>query len=214
MTNIKDMKFKVCGLKNEKNILQVLGCEPDYIGFIFYVKSPRYIGKELSVEFTQSITTAKKVGVFVNENEVTILDIASRYGLDFVQLHGNEMPELCNEIKKSVPVIKAFQIDNDFDFSLLNQYENSCDYFLFDSKSKQFGGSGEVFNWKKIDEYNLQKPFFLSGGIDLENIDEVLNLKSQYSNLMSIDVNSRFEIEPGIKDIEKIKLVSNKIENV
>ncbi len=207
------MKLKVCGLKNEENILQVLGCNPDYIGFIFYTKSPRYAGKELSIEFSQRITTAKKVGVFVNENEVTILDIASRYGLDFVQLHGDESAEFCNEIKKFVPVIKAFQVDDDFDFSLLNQYVNACDYFLFDSKSKQFGGSGETFNWKKLDEYNLQKPFFLSGGIDLENIDEVLHLKSQYSNLVSIDINSRFETEPGIKDIEKIKLVSNKIKN-
>ena len=190
-----------------------MGCNPDYIGFIFYTKSPRYAGKELSIEFSQRITTAKKVGVFVNENEVTILDIASRYGLDFVQLHGDESAEFCNEIKKFVPVIKAFQVDDDFDFSLLNQYVNACDYFLFDSKSKQFGGSGETFNWKKLDEYNLQKPFFLSGGIDLENIDEVLHLKSQYSNLVSIDINSRFETEPGIKDIEKIKLVSNKIKN-
>ena len=207
------MKLKVCGLKNEENILQMLGCNPDYIGFIFYAKSPRYVGKELSVEFTQSIKTTKKVGVFVNENEVTILDIASRYGLDFVQLHGNETAEFCNEIRESVPVIKAFQIDEDFNFSMLEEYESACDYFLFDSKSQQFGGSGNVFNWKKLDEYNLQKPFFLSGGIDLENIDEVLHLKSQYSNLIAIDVNSRFETESGIKDIEKIKLVSNKIKN-
>ncbi len=156
------MKLKVCGLRNEENILQVLGCNPDYIGFIFYAKSPRYAGKELSIDFSQSIATSKKVGVFVNENEVTILDIASRYVLDFVQLHGNETADFCKEIKKSVPVIKAFQIDDDFDFSMLKEYENACDYFLFDSKSRQFGGSGEVFNWKILDEYNLQKPFFLS----------------------------------------------------
>jgi phosphoribosylanthranilate isomerase len=207
------MKLKVCGLRNEENILQVLGCEPTCIGFIFYAKSPRYVGKELSAEFTQSIKTAKKVGVFVNENEVTILDIASRYGLDFVQLHGNETADFCNEIKKYIPVIKAFQIDEWFDFSLLKEYENACDYFLFDSKSKQFGGSGEVFNWKKLCEYNFQKLFFLSGGINLESIDEVLNLKYQYPNLIAIDINSCFEIEPGIKNIEKIKVLSNKIKN-
>jgi len=207
------MKFKVCGLKNEENILQVLGCKPNYIGFIFYAKSTRYVGNELAVEFAQSITTAKKVGVFVNENEVTILDIASRYELDLVQLHGTETADFCYKIKKFIPVIKAFQIDDDFDFSLLNHYENACDYFLFDSKSKQFGGSGEVFNWKKLEEYKLQKPFFLSGGIDLENINEILNLKNKYPNLMVIDINSCFETEPGIKNIEKIKIVSNKIKN-
>jgi phosphoribosylanthranilate isomerase len=205
------MKFKVCGLKNEENILQVLESKPDYIGFIFYEKSPRYVGNELTVEFAQSITTAKKVGVFVNESEVTILDIASRYGLDYVQLHGNETAVFCNEIQKSIPVIKAFQVDDDFDFSILNEYKNGCTYFLFDSKSKHFGGSGETFNWKKLEQYKLKKPFFLSGGIDLENIDEVLKLK--FSNLIAIDVNSCFETEAGIKDIEKVKTLSNKIKN-
>ncbi|MEO8760590.1 MAG: phosphoribosylanthranilate isomerase [Bacteroidia bacterium] len=205
------MKFKVCGLKNEENILQVLASKPDYIGFIFYEKSPRYIGNELTVEFAQSICSAKKVGVFVNENEVTILDIASRYGLDYVQLHGNETAAFCTEIQKSIPVIKAFQVDDNFDFSILNEYENGCACFLFDSKCKQFGGSGETFNWKKLEQYKLQKPFFLSGGIDLENIDEVLKLR--FSNLIAIDVNSRFETEAGIKDIEKVKILSNKIKD-
>ncbi len=207
------MKFKVCGLKNEENILQVLESKPDYVGFIFYSKSPRYVGNELSVEFAQSISSTKKVGVFVNENEVTILDIASRYGLDYVQLHGNETAAFCIEIQKYIQVIKAFQVDDDFDFSILNQYENGCTYFLFDSKSKQFGGSGEIFDWKKLKQYKLQKPFFLSGGVYLENIDEVLKLKSKFSNLIAVDVNSRFETEAGIKDIEKVKILSNKIKN-
>jgi phosphoribosylanthranilate isomerase len=207
------MKFKVCGLRNEENILQVLACKPDFLGFIFYAESPRYVGTELSVEFAQSITGTKKVGVFVNESEVSILDIASRYGLDLIQLHGNETAEFCTRIKKYIPVIKAFQIDDDFDFSLLNEYENSCDYFLFDTKSEQFGGSGRAFNRKRLEAYTLQKAFFISGGIDLGSVSEILRLKSQYSHLISIDVNSCFEIEPGIKDINRIKQLEYIIAN-
>ncbi|HTA63400.1 MAG TPA: phosphoribosylanthranilate isomerase [Bacteroidia bacterium] len=205
------MKLKVCGLKNRENIIEILEYKPDFIGFVFYDKSPRYVGAELESSFVQNISTSKKVGVFVNESEIKMLDMASRYGLDYLQLHGNETAEFCKQIQKSIPVIKAFQIDDDFDFSTLNEYEDACTYFLFDSKSKQFGGSGETFNWKKLKEYKLEKPFFLSGGIDLENIEQILLFKSRLPTLYTVDVNSRFETEPGIKNISKIKLLSNKI---
>jgi|ERR1700757_3566197 len=205
------MKLKVCGLKNRGNIIEVLEYKPDFIGFIFYDKSLRYVGAELESSFVQDISTSKKVGVFVNESEIKMLDIASRYGLDYIQLHGNETAEFCRQIQKSIPVIKAFQINDDFDFSVLKEYEDACTYFLFDSKSKQYGGSGETFNWEKLNEYTLQKPFFLSGGIGLENIEQVLLLKSEFPNLYAVDVNSRFEIESGVKDVSKIKLLSNKI---
>ncbi|MFI5141494.1 MAG: phosphoribosylanthranilate isomerase [Bacteroidia bacterium] len=205
------MKLKVCGLKSRENIIEVVACKTNFIGFIFYEKSPRYIGEELEPSFIQRISTSKKVGVFVNESEIKMLDIASRYGLDYLQLHGNETAEFCKQIQKSIPVIKAFQIDDDFDFSVLKEYEGTCTYFLFDSKGKQYGGSGETFNWKKLKEYKLQKPFFLSGGVDLDNIEQVLLLNSEFPNLYAVDVNSRFETEPGIKDVSKIKLLSNKI---
>ena len=205
------MKLKVCGLKNRENILDVLATKPNFIGLIFYDKSPRYVGDKLEANFVQSISTSKKVGVFVNESEIKMLDIASRYGLDFLQLHGTETVKFCKQIQESIPVIKAFQIDDDFDFSTVKEYENACTYFLFDSKSKQYGGSGQIFNWEKLTEYKLQKPFFLSGGIDLENIEQVLLLKSKLPNLYAVDVNSRFEKAPGIKDVSKIKLISNKI---
>jgi phosphoribosylanthranilate isomerase len=205
------MKLKVCGLKNRENIIEVLEYKPDFIGFIFYESSPRYFGEELESSFIQNISISKKVGVFVNESEIKMLDIASRYGLDYLQLHGNETAEFCKQIQKSIPVIKAFQINDDFDFSALTEYEDACTYFLFDSKSKQFGGSGETFNWEKLNEYKSQKHFFLSGGVDLENIEQVLLLKSKFPNLYAVDVNSRFETEPGIKDLTKIKLLSNKI---
>src|SRR6185437_14004070 len=205
------MKLKVCGLKSRGNITEVLEYKPDFIGFIFYDSSPRYFGEEIESSFIQNISISKKVGVFVNESEIKMLDIASRYRLDYLQLHGNETAEFCKQIQKSIPVIKAFQIDNDFDFSILKEYEDACTYFLFDSKSKQYGGSGETFNWEKLNEYKLQKPFFLSGGIDLNNVEQVMLLKSEFPNLYTVDVNSKFETEPGIKDVVKIKLLSNKI---
>lgn len=205
------MKLKVCGLKNRENIIEVLEYKPDFIGLIFYDKSPRYIGEELELNFIQNISKSKKVGAFVNESEIKMLDIASRYGLDYLQLHGTETAEFCKQVQKSIPVIKAFQINDDFDFSVLKEYEDACTYFLFDSKNKQYGGSGETFNWEKLNEYKLQKPFFLSGGIDLDNIEQALLLKSEFPNLYAVDVNSKFETEPGIKDVSKIKLLSNKI---
>lgn len=203
------MKLKVCGLKDRENIMHVLEHKPDYIGFIFYEKSPRYAGKELNADFAQSISSVKKVGVFVNESEINILDKVSRLGLDYVQLHSNETPEFCKQIQQYVPVIKAFGIGENFDFSSLKDYKDVCSYFLFDSSSKEYGGSGKVFDWNKIKEYALQKPFFLSGGIDLQSIDEIQNLT--IPQLMGVDVNSCFEIEPGMKDISKIKELTTKI---
>lgn len=205
------MKLKVCGLKDRENILQVLAYKPDYIGFIFYKKSPRYAAKELSAEFAQSISSVKKVGVFVNESEMNILDHVTRFGLDYIQLHGNESPEFCKQVQKYVPVIKAFGVGEGFYFSSLDAYKDVCNYFLFDSSSKEYGGSGRAFNWNKLKEYTLQKPFFLSGGIYLSNMEEISNLKPQASNLFAVDVNSCFEITPGIKDISKIKELTTKI---
>jgi phosphoribosylanthranilate isomerase len=204
------MKLKVCGLNNRENILQVLECKPDYIGFIFYDKSPRFIG-ELSVDFVRSISLTKKVGVFVNENVGRILDCISRYELDYIQLHGDESPEFCGKINKIVPVIKAFQVDDAFDFSSLKSYEQVCEFFLFDSKSKNYGGSGKSFNHGKLDEYNLNKPVFLSGGLNLNITEDVLYLKSLYPNVVALDVNSKFEISPGVKDEKKIKILIEKL---
>jgi phosphoribosylanthranilate isomerase len=194
------MKLKVCGLNNRENILEVLECKPDYIGFIFYEKSPRFVG-ELNANSVKWISSAKKVGVFVNESENIILDCVSAFGLDHIQLHGNESPEFCASLGKQISIIKAFQINDDFDFTILNSYQDVCDYFLFDSKSEQFGGSGKTFNHDKLAEYKLEKPYFLSGGLSLENIKEV---KEAYC----LDVNSQFEISTGIKDINKLNRIN------
>jgi len=204
------MKLKVCGLKDPENILKVLECKPDYIGFIFYKKSPRYIG-ELAPSFVHGITSVKKVGVFVNETEMQILDCVSRYGLDHVQLHGDESSEFCSRIKRSVPVIKAFQVHDEFDFKTLLAYEDSCDHFLFDSKSSNYGGSGRSFDHTKLEEYNLEKTLFLSGGLNLNITEDILYLRSMHPQVLGIDVNSRFETGPGIKDINKIEQLKRRL---
>ena len=204
------MKLKVCGLNNRENILEVLECKPDYIGFIFYAKSPRFIG-DLEVDFVKNISSIKKIGIFVNESETQILDCVSRYGLDYVQLHGDESPEFCGAINKMVPVIKAFQVDDAFSFEAVEPYKDVCQFFLFDSKSKNYGGSGKSFDHKKLEEYSMDKPVFLSGGLDLNITEDILYLKSMHPNVMAIDINSRFETTPGIKNTNKIKVLTEKI---
>ena len=200
------MRVKVCGLKDPENIAQVLECNPDYLGFIFYENSPRFVAG-LNADLIKKISSVKKAGVFVNETQDEILKHVSAFGLDLVQLHGNESVGFCTDLQKQVSVIKAFQFDDDFDFSILNDYKDSCDYFLFDSKSTQYGGSGKKFNWQRLKEYKWDKPFFLSGGITLDDLTEISNLRSQIPALFAIDVNSGFEDSPGIKNINKLNLL-------
>jgi len=205
------LKIKVCGLKYPENIKQLFDYQPDYMGFIFYSKSPRYcpgfIGKDMMRHFPEPI---QKVGVFVNENMQNILNIVSDYSLNLVQLHGNESVELCAGFKqKGISVIKAFQIDNDFDFKIVVPYKAYCDYFLFDTKSINYGGSGISFDWNKLKEYDNEKPFYLSGGIDINSIEEIMQLKNL--NLFALDINSKFETKPGLKDVESVAAFIQKI---
>ncbi|MGZ3865419.1 MAG: phosphoribosylanthranilate isomerase [Bacteroidia bacterium] len=204
------MKLKVCGLNNRENITEVLKYKPDYIGFIFYQRSPRFIG-DLTPEFVREITSAKKVGVFVNESQDNILKCVEQYGLDHVQLHGDETPDFCSAINRNVSVIKAFHVNDEFDFEIVNHYENACEYFLFDSKSENYGGSGKSFDHIKLEEYKLNKQVFLSGGLDLNVTDDILYLQSVHPSVFAIDVNSRFELSPGIKKADKIKVLTDKM---
>ncbi len=194
------MKLKICGLKYPDNLEEVAKLQPDYIGFIFYRASKRYMGETLSAEHVQQIDkTIKKTGVFVNETVLDILDHVARYNLDLVQLHGHETPEECKALCKLVPVMKAFQINETFDFKSLKAYSEYCQYFLFDSASEGLGGSGKKFDHTLLNRYTLNIPYFISGGIDLDDIPSVLG-----SGAHGIDVNSRFEISPGLKNIEKL----------
>lgn len=199
MTNM--LQIKVCGMRDPENIRAVAALNPDYMGFIFYPKSPRFINVYPKVELPKNI---KKVGVFVNAPEEEINKQRIRYNLDVLQLHGNESPEACYLLKQSgVGIIKVFRVDESFDFGMTRRYEDFVDYFLFDTATRSFGGSGRKFNWELLKNYNNARPLFLSGGIGLDDISSILDTK--VLNIKAVDVNSRFELEPGLKDVEKLR---------
>ncbi|EMY3553604.1 phosphoribosylanthranilate isomerase [Flavobacterium psychrophilum] len=202
------MKLKICGMKYPENILEVSTLLPDYLGFIFWEKSSRYFDLEIP-KIPESI---KKVGVFVNATLEEILLKIKKYNLNLVQLHGNESPEFCKELKKStIKIIKVFSVNDDFNFSALEPFEAVCDYFLFDTKGKLPGGNGITFNWQILKKYHSRKPFFLSGGIGL---DDIKNIKKLNLPIYAIDVNSKFEIEAGLKNIELLKSFKNNLQTL
>ncbi|MGL2964370.1 phosphoribosylanthranilate isomerase [Flavobacterium sp. RSB2_4_14] len=203
------MKIKICGMKFPENIGEVAALQPDYLGFIFYGKSPRNFENSIPI----LDTSIQKVGVFVNATYEKIEEKVKQYNLDLVQLHGEETPELCAEIETNlVKVIKAFSVDNQFNYNNLSNYNNSCSYFLFDTKGNNYGGNGVTFDWSILAKYHLEKPYFLSGGISLENttaLKEFL-IKDYAKNCFAIDLNSKFEIEPGMKNAATLtKFIQN-----
>ncbi len=197
------MKVKVCGMRDSENIKALAALEPDFMGFIFYDKSLRNVIGQLDEELLNSLPKKiNKVGVFVNSNIDFVITNARKYGIKYLQLHGNETPDYCKTLGlKGFIIIKAFKLDNDFIFSQLNNYKPYVDYFLFDAKGDQLGGNGHTFDWSILSDYVGDKPYFLAGGIDLENAEFVNELNPPP---FSIDVNSKFEIEPALKDIEKL----------
>jgi phosphoribosylanthranilate isomerase len=200
----KSLKLKVCGMN--KNTSAVASLKPDYLGFIFWEPSKRYFKNEMP-----SIPHGvEKVGVFVDASTLEIKTLVKQFELLYVQLHGKESPAFCDELKKEVPqikIIKVFSIKDNFDFSVLRHFEDVCDFYLFDTKGKLPGGNGYVFNWGILKNYPSTKPYFLSGGIGLEELKSIQDFferpESQYCH--AIDVNSKFEVAPGLKDIDKIK---------
>ena len=217
------MKIKVCGMKYVDNIQQVAALNPDYLGFIFYEKSKRNF-EGLIPELPKHI---KKTGVFVNEYPEIVVSLAQEYGLDAIQLHGGESPEYIQKVTtyfneaetdliaglkrkrkaKKLEIIKVFGIKDSFDFSQLPAYESFVDYFLFDTKGKERGGNGITFNWQVLENYTSNIPYFLSGGIGLENVSEIQHfLQSKAAEkCIALDVNSKFESEPGKKKIKELK---------
>lgn len=197
------MKIKVCGLKYPDNIHAIEALEPQYMGFIFYGRSPRFVD-DLNKDALAAISPEIiKTGVFVNENAEQIEAFIDKYGFSAIQLQGNESPEFAAQFRSKVQVLKAFGVNEDFDFEQLKDYVGKVDYFLFDTKTDTHGGSGKTFNWDILNKYNLDVPFFLSGGLSLDNLDQIS--KITHPQFYGVDLNSKFEIEPGLKDIKKLK---------
>lgn len=203
-------------MREPENIEALLQLPIDYIGFVFHKDSPRYAGKEKGLkkwieENEEKFGDVQRVGVFVNAEIDEILNTVHDYQLDFVQLHGEERPEYCRELQsfwevssmRKARLIKAFSIADDFDFHKTNAYSGLCSFFLFDTKGKQPGGTGHRFDWRLLDLYQGTTPFLLAGGIGPESADEILRFP--HPQLHGVDLNSRFEIEPGLKSIEKLK---------
>lgn len=190
-------------MRDAVNIQRVGELHPDYMGFIFYPRSPRFVGDyfQIPAAFPDNVL---KVGVFVNESTDVILNSVERIPLDFVQLHGDETVEMCDALKqKGIGVIKVFSVDDQYDFKATENYQSVADYLLFDTKGKYYGGNAKKFDWQVLNRYNQKVPFFLSGGISADDIAAVSELKDM--NLHALDVNSGVEVKPGTKDLDKIR---------
>ena len=202
-------QLKVCGLTKMDQIQELISLNTDFLGFIFYEKSPRFVLNHLSLEEISEINHQGKVGVFVNETVEKISEISEKAKLSFIQLHGDEDEKFILQLRQilgnNIKIIKVIRIGNQsFDElqKTINQQPSSVNYLLFDTDSKAFGGTGKTFDWQILNEIEIPKPYFLSGGISLENIHQLSTINQQP---LALDINSKFETEPGSKDIEKIK---------
>lgn len=191
-------------MRDLQNIKELGKLPIDFMGMIFYPKSPRFV-QDLSLdELNASISGAiERVGVFVNADIDYIMEKINEFDLDVIQLHGNESPEFCKKLNETMPIIKAFSIYDTSDLEQTKAYEGLWGYFLFDTKTPQHGGSGQKFDWKLLDSYKGNIPFYLSGGISADDIANIKNIK--HPQFVGVDLNSRFETEPGLKDIQLLE---------
>lgn len=197
----RSLKIKICGMKFAQNIAEIVELKPDFLGFIFYQRSQRFLGEN---PVPKDLKGIKKVGVFVESSQQEIEQKSKKHQLDYVQLHGNQSPIFCGDLrKKGMKIIKAFGIDAGFSFKSVENYLSRADYFLFDTKTHGYGGSGKKFPWKKLSEYNYSVPFFLSGGIAPEDAEALLGMA--HPQLFGVDLNSCFEDRVGLKNLDKLK---------
>ena len=197
------MIIKVCGMKDPLNIRQIAAIKGiDLIGMIFYPPSLRYVDSQQTADTVVTISPPHKVGVFVNEIREVVVHKCAMYHLDYIQLHGNETAEYMIDLREMLPdnikFIKAFSVRSKQDIKQVQDYEGLCDYFLFDTPTSGYGGSGETFDWNILQTYNGSTPFLLSGGISADSIEDLANF--QHPQWAGIDLNSRFETAPGQKD--------------
>ena len=192
-------------MKYPDNIREVSSLHPDFMGFIFYPNSPRYAGQLDAGSLTSLPTPIKKTGVFVNENLENILTAISKYNLDAVQLHGADNRKLCRKIRQEAKtmVIKVFPIMDASNFRVTGDYEDVADFFLFDTKTDLYGGSGQKFNWNILQEYTGNKSFLLSGGIGADDVKALRAI--EHPLLAGVDLNSKFELKPGLKNVALLK---------
>jgi phosphoribosylanthranilate isomerase len=197
--------IKICGMREPENILAAAELKPDFMGFIFYRQSPRFAGDMLNPEILSNLPPViRKAGVFVNAEFNEITETVGKYSLSIVQLHGVETPELCSRLKETgVQVMKAFNISESLSPAKYKDFISCTDYFLFDTMTVNWGGSGQKFDWKLLDCFDPVHLFFLSGGISPGDKEYIAGISN--SSFYGIDLNSRFEIKPGLKDIEKLK---------
>ncbi|SIT98703.1 phosphoribosylanthranilate isomerase [Epilithonimonas bovis DSM 19482] len=217
-TNNQQPKLKVCGLTKLDQIQELISLDVDFMGFIFYEKSSRYALDHLSLKEIAEVPHFKKVGVFVNENLEKIIEISGKAGLNFIQLHGDEtseyIAELTKQLNQEIKIIKVIRIGNQTSDELqktINHQPSTVNYLLFDTDSKAFGGTGQTFDWNILNNIDIPIPYFLSGGISLENVHQLSTINHQPTVL---DINSKFETEPGIKDLKRIKIFKNLISNI
>lgn len=204
------MRLKVCGMRDAENIRQLLALKPDYMGFIFFEKSPRYVGNDLDENLLKSFPNfTQKAGVFVNAPIEYLEEQVRKYKLDLVQLHGDESVDYAAELYAlGIRVMKVFLLGASFNPEL-SRYKPFVEFFLFDTKGQTRGGTGKTFDWKLLKNYDLDISFFLSGGIGLENLENLSSLEGL--PVHAIDINSRFERAPGLKDIEMIRQLKNEL---
>lgn len=200
------MNIKVCGITQLKQVQQLEGLNIDFAGFIFDKNSPRYVvGKLDGKEIKNADYDLKKVGVFVNPSYSDILDAIEEFGLDVVQLHGEETPEFCSDLNEDVEVIKVFHVDADTKSidELVAPFDEACDYYLFDTKTAAAkGGTGKQFDWSILEKSKIEKPFFLSGGIGVTDLARIKAFK--HPDFYGVDINSKVETEPGVKDMSLV----------
>jgi phosphoribosylanthranilate isomerase len=204
------MRVKVCGMTQLEQVKKLDEMGLDFAGFIFYPKSPRFVGKHIrGDQLKKAKLRLGKVGVFVNAAYDEVMKLVDEYGLDMVQLHGDETPRLCEQLANYVSVIKVFRLGDDDPIEwIMRPYQESCDMFLFDTLGVGYGGTGKKFNWEVLKNASMEKLFFLSGGIEPDDVEKLkkFSAESVGKKLFSIDINSRFELSSGVKDLEKIKL--------
>jgi phosphoribosylanthranilate isomerase len=203
------MRVKVCGMTELDQVNQLDAMGVDFVGFIFYQKSSRYVVRHITGEqLKKARLRLGKVGVFVNATYDEVMKQVDNYGLDMIQLHGDETPRFCEQLANYITVIKVFRLgENDPIDWLIRPYQESCDMFLFDTEGVGYGGTGKKFNWDQLKQARIEKLFFLSGGIEPGDVEKlkVFEKDPVARKMFSIDINSKFELSAGVKDLKKVK---------